>query len=65
MELTDELKSIFIETAGTLKSSDRRIFMAKVVKMLGGRGQRYAERELGWHRRTIRKGTRELESGIV
>ena len=35
MELTTELKALFIETAETLKSSDRRIFMAQVVKMLG------------------------------
>ena len=27
-------------------------------------GQRRAESELGWHRRTIRKGRRELESGF-
>jgi len=63
MELTDELKAFFIETAKTLKGSDRRIFMARVVKALGKGGQRHAEAELGWNRRTIRKGTRELESG--
>lgn len=65
MELTDELKDLFIETAKTLKGSDRRVFMAKVVKMLGKGGQRYAEKELGWNRRPIRKGLHELESGIV
>ena len=64
MELTAELKTIFIETAKTLKGSDRRVFMAQVVKMLGEGGQRYAERELGWNRGVIRKGTHELESGI-
>lgn len=65
MELTDELEDIFIGTAKILKDSDRRIFIAKVVKMLGKGGQRYAERELGWNRRTIRKGMQELKSGIV
>jgi len=65
MELTDELKDIFIETAKILEGSNRRIFIAKVVKMLGKGGQRYAEQELGWNRRTIRKGTQELKSGIV
>jgi hypothetical protein len=64
MELTDELKALFIETAKVLKSSDRRIFMARVVKTLGKGGQRRAEDELGWNRRTIRKGTHELEGGI-
>jgi len=64
MELTDELKTLFIETAGTLKGSDRRVFMAHVVKLLGKGGQRCAEKELGWNRRTIRKGMHELESGI-
>jgi len=65
MELTDALKELFIETANRLKGSDKRLFMAQVVKVLGKGGQRRAERELGWNRRTIRKGTRELESGIV
>ena len=31
MELTAELKSLFIETAQTLKGHERRIFMAKVA----------------------------------
>lgn len=64
MELTDTLKKIFTETAQTLNGSDRRRFMAEVVKALGKGGQRQAETELGWHRRTIRKGRRELESGV-
>ena len=38
--------------------------MARAVKMLGRGGQRPAERELGWDRATIRKGTHELESGF-
>jgi hypothetical protein len=64
MALTDTLKKIFTETANALKGSARRIFMAQVVKALGKGGQRRAEIELGWHRRTIRKGTHELESGF-
>jgi hypothetical protein len=39
--------------------------MARVVKLLGWGGQSYAERELGWNRRTIRKGSGELTSGVV
>ena len=65
MELTDSLKALFIETARALKGSARRLFMARTVKELGPGGQRRAERELGWRRATIRKGTRELESGFA
>lgn len=65
MELTDSLKSLFIETAKSLKGSDRRLFMARAVKSLGPGGQRRAERELGWNRITIRKGIHELESGVI
>src|SRR5882672_8850468 len=65
MELTDSLKSLCIETAKSLKGSARRLFMARTVKELGARGQRRAERELGWGRMTIRKGTHELESGFT
>lgn len=65
LELTDSLKSLLIETAENLKGYQRRRFMAQTVKELGKGGQRLAERELGWNRDLIRKGTREVESGIV
>src|SRR5436189_1900184 len=65
MELTDSLKALFVDTAQSLKGSARRIFMARTVKELGLGGQRRAERELGWSRVTIRKGTHELESGCM
>ena len=65
MDLTDSLKALLIETARTLKGSARRVFMARTVKELGPGGQRRAERELGWNRATIRKGTRELASGFA
>jgi hypothetical protein len=64
MELTDGLKATYIETAKQLKGSERRKFMARIVKNLGPGGQRQAERELDWDRTTIRKGTHELESGF-
>lgn len=54
----------YIETAKALKGSDRRQFMARIVKSLGYGGQSYAAREFGWGRNTIAKGTGELESGI-
>jgi len=65
MELTDSLKSLFIETAKSLKGNARRLLMARTVKALGAGGQRRAERELGWGRMTIRKGLHELESGFT
>ncbi len=64
MELSNELKRMYIETANSLRGSERRVFMAQVVKMMGKGGQRKAELELGWNRGTIRKGTKELETGI-
>ena len=61
IQLTDSLKSLYIKTAKRLKGSDRRQFMAEVVKSLGFGGQIIAEGKLGWNRRTIRKGMQELE----
>ena len=65
MELTDSLKALFIATAKSLTGSARRVFMARTAKELGPGGQRRAERELGWNRATIRKGTREVASGFA
>lgn len=65
MEFTDNLKALLIETAQTLKGNARRRFMARTVVELGTGGQRLAERELGWERKTIRKGTHELRTGII
>jgi len=65
MELTDSLKGLLQDAAKQLKGSARRLFMARTVKQLGPGGQRRAARDLGWNRVTIRKGTRELESGFA
>ena len=65
MELTDTLKQYALATATSLRSSDRRLFMARTVQLLGPGGQRRAEQELGWSRVTIRKGMRELLSGLT
>lgn len=64
MELTDSLKTLLIATAKSLKGSARRVFMARTVAELGPGGQQRAARELGWGRMTIRKGLRELASGV-
>lgn len=65
MELTNSLKTLLIETAKALKGSARRLFMARTVKELGPGGPQRAARELQWGRMTIRKGIRELDSGMV
>lgn len=65
MELVEDVKELLIKTAKALKGSERRLFMARTVRVLGEGGQCLAERELGWNRGTIRKGQHELESGIV
>jgi hypothetical protein len=65
LELTDSLKVLLQETAARLKGHERRRFMAQTVAEFGVGGQRLAERELGWHRDLIRKGQREVASGMI
>ena len=64
-EGNDSFKTFLKETAKSLKGAPRRLFMARTVKELGYGGQSLAERELGWNRETIRKGTHELKSGLT
>jgi hypothetical protein len=64
VELTAEVKEYLHGIAKTLHGMDRRLFMARTVRVLGPNGQRQAERELGWNRVTIRKGMHELTTGI-
>jgi hypothetical protein len=65
LAVTDETREAWRTTLGKLRGVDRRYFMASVVKMQGRGGALLVERELGWDRTTVRKGLRELESGIV
>ncbi|GAC1357311.1 MAG: hypothetical protein NVSMB38_39540 [Ktedonobacteraceae bacterium] len=65
MELTEAVKVLLLNTVKDLSGGARRRFMARTVKALGEGGQRLAERELGWHRGTIRKGMHEVERGIT
>ena len=62
--LTPDWKKFINETRSKLNGCERRKFMAKVVLLMGRGGQIHAERELGWDRKTIIKGTKELRSGI-
>ena len=65
MALTDDLKELFKGISKILKGYDRRVFMAKIVKLLGKGGQRRAEKGLNWNRGTVRKGMHELEGGFA
>ena len=59
-----DYKDIFIDSINKLKSSDRRIALARVSKAIGKGGQRVVAKVFKVSRDTIRKGTHELESGI-
>ena len=63
-QLTSEMKTFLNETRSKLKGCEQRKFMANVVRLMGKGGQLRARRELGWDRKTIRKGRRELRSGF-
>jgi hypothetical protein len=65
MELSQAEKVLHQETAKELKGSARRLYMGRVAKALGRGGPSLLNRELGWSRDTIRKGRKELESGLT
>jgi hypothetical protein len=60
-----EMLPVLIDAARALKGSQKRLFMARAVKAMGRGGRRWAEEHLGWSRVTIRKGMRELHSGMT
>ena len=60
-----EMVPVLIDTARSLKGSQRRLFMAKTVAAMGRGGQIWAEAHLRWNRETIRKGMHELRSGMT
>ncbi len=62
--ISTDLKSLYCNTAEKLKGSNRRQFMAELVRQWGRGGYTFAEKELGWNRRTIRKGMMELTHGF-
>ncbi len=65
MPISEAEKEMYIETAKQLKGQARRLYMARVVKVLGPGGAWTASQEFGWDRNTIRKGSRELETGFI
>ena len=65
MRPAPEMIPVLIDTARTLKASQRRLFMARTVSAMGRGGQVWAEAHLRWNRETIRKGMHELRSGMT
>ncbi len=57
-------ESLLKKAAEALKGNARRTFMAQTIEAYGLGGQRWAEENLQWNRGTIRKGQKELSSGI-
>jgi len=55
--ILENCKDIFIDSINKLKSSNRRIKIAKVSKAIGKGGQRIVAKEFNASRDTIRKGT--------
>lgn len=64
MELSEALRTLLMDTAASLHGAARRRFMAQTADHLG-LSQRQARRLLGWTRDTLRKGLRELRSGVT
>lgn len=62
-KLPEEVKQTLKNAANNLQGTKRRVFMAQTVKDLLGGSARKAERELGWWRKTVEKGMKELETG--
>lgn len=63
--ITAELKATWQGLLDQLNGAARRLFMASIIKAAGKGAASMVEREMGWSRNTIRKGMRELDSGIV
>ena len=65
MVLLEEMKDILKYAESNIKKCCRKIFMGKVVSMIGRGGQRFAEKELKWNRGSIRKGQKELLTKVI
>ncbi|HEX9133069.1 MAG TPA: hypothetical protein VF844_12320 [Ktedonobacteraceae bacterium] len=65
MELIEEVKALLIETEKCSKAVRAACLWHGQYMHWEKEKSRLAEQELGWNRGTIRKGQRELESGIV
>jgi hypothetical protein len=64
MEWNEQTKQTLREAARQLMGPARRKFMAGIAKSFGWGGISKVQRELGWNRRTVAKGMKELETGV-
>ena len=64
MKLSPKIKELLKNAARKLTGSARRAFEAKTTRELFEGNARKAERELGWYRHTVKKGLKELSTGI-
>ena len=64
-DLTDQTIATIKSAANQFSGADRRAFQAEVTRDHLQGNARQAERIFGWSRETIKKGQRELETGIV
>lgn len=65
LKLTTAEKQLHQETVKELTGRAKRSYMARVAQTLGRGGPSLLQRELGWSRDTIRKGFKELSSGLI
>ena len=63
--ITEKIKSTMKDAALKLTGSKKRAFMAQVTIDYLNSSSRKAETQLGWSRKAIATGLKELETGIV
>ena len=63
--LTEEIKSSFKDASYKLTGFKKRAFMAQVTKDYFDWSPRKAETVLGWSRKTVLKGLKEMETGLI
>lgn len=63
--LTEKIKSTLKDAAKKLTGSKKRAFMAQVTIDYLSSSPRTAETQLGWSRKAISTGKKEIETGIV
>ena len=64
MAWTNTVKKVVCDAADSLNGHAKRLFMARTVNEVYGGVAYRAERELGWHRKTVTLGLHELRSGV-
>ena len=63
--LTEQIKLTLKDAAKKLTGSKKRAFMAQVTMDYWNSSPRKADTELGWSRKAIYVGLKELETGII